>query len=137
MLSQHARNPRAWWLAAAVLIAGTTADAMWQKVTAASETRTRGTGMDFASTTWHALRGLLAGHDVHTAMTRIAGMGVNWPAGEHVPATLSWQAPFAALPLWAGFFVPSRCAPEGPGSPRSGFYWPRPHSRSPCRSPWR
>jgi len=98
-------RPRAWWFVAAVVMAGTTAAAMWQEVIAAGEVRTRHTGMDFASTTWHAVRGLLAGQDVYTASTRIAGMGVNWPAGEHVPATLTWQAPFAALPLWAGFFA--------------------------------
>lgn len=100
----------AWWLAAAIIVAGTSVAAMWQEVSAASETRIRGTGtgfegMDFASTTWRALRGLLAGQDVYTTSTRIAGVGVTWPAGEHVPATLIWQVPFAALPLWAGFFA--------------------------------
>ena len=83
---------------------------MWQEITLAGESRNRGTGMnfagmDFASTTWHAVRGLLAGQNVYTISTRIPGVGVTWPAGEHMPATLSWQAPFAALPLWAGFFA--------------------------------
>jgi hypothetical protein len=105
MLRQHTCRPLAAWLAAAAVIASTTAAEMWQEVTAAGGTRINGTGMDFASTTWHALRGLLAGQDVYTAMTRIAGMGMNWPAGEHVPATLSWQAPFVALRLWPGFFA--------------------------------
>ena len=82
---------------------------MRQEITLAGESRNRGTGMnfagmDFASTTWHAVRGLLAGQNVYTDSTRIAGV-MAWPAGEHVPATLSWQAPFAALPLWAGFFA--------------------------------
>ncbi len=105
MLGPHVRDRLPWWLAASVVIAGTTVAAMWQLVIAAGEARIRGTGMDFASTTWHAVRGLLAGQDVYTASTRIAGLPVNWPAGEHVPATLTWQAPFAALPLWAGFFT--------------------------------
>jgi hypothetical protein len=35
---------------------------------------------------------------------------VTWPAGEHVPATLTWQAPFAALPLWPGFFLFDFCS---------------------------
>lgn len=102
-LREHGRL--ACWVSAAVVIAGTTAAAMWQEVNAAGQARIRGTGMDFASTTWHAVRGLLAGQDVYTASTRISGVGVTWPAGEHVPATLMWQAPFAALPLWAGFFA--------------------------------
>jgi hypothetical protein len=99
------RGGLACWLAAAVVIAGTTTAAMWQVVTAAGKARITGTGIDFASTTWHAVRGLLAGQDVYTASTRIPGVGVTWPAGEHVPATLTWQAPFAALPLWSGFFA--------------------------------
>jgi hypothetical protein len=53
--------------------------------------------------------GLLAGQDVYAA-SWIAGIGVTWPAGEHVPATLLWQAPFAALPLWAGFFAFDFCS---------------------------
>jgi hypothetical protein len=116
MLGQHARCRLGWWLSAAVVIAGTSATAMWQEVTAAGKAPIRGptgldfAGMDFASTTWHAVRGLLAGQDVYTASTRIAGVGVTWPAGEHVPATLTWQAPFAALPLWAGFFAFDFCS---------------------------
>lgn len=96
---------RAWWLAAAVIMAETTAAAMWQEVTWAHDSRISGAGLDFSSTTWHAARGLLAGQDVYAVGTRIAGMAMTWPAGEHVPATLTWQAPFAALPLWAGFFA--------------------------------
>ena len=102
---RHARGRLVCWLSAAVVIAGTTSATMWQLVTAAGEARTSSTGIDFASTTWHAVRGLLAGQDVYTASTQIPGLGVTWPAGEHVPATLTWQAPFAALPLWAGFFA--------------------------------
>jgi hypothetical protein len=115
MLGQHARGRLACWLSAAAVIAGTTAATMWQVVTSAGKAPIRGTtdlefgGMDFASTTWHAVRGLLAGQDVYTASTRIAGVGLTWPAGEHVPATLTWQAPFAALPLWAGFVAFDFC----------------------------
>ena len=104
-LGLHTRGALVSGLVAAVVTAGTTAVAVWQEVTAAGAAWARGTGIDFASTTWHAVRGLLAGQDVYTTSTRIAGVGVTWPAGEHVPATLTWQAPFAALPLWAGFIA--------------------------------
>src|SRR5215469_10398434 len=104
-LTPRERGRPACLLGAAVVIAGTTVAAMWHVVTAAGEARISGAGIDFVSTTWHAVRGLLAGQDVYVASTQIPGVGVTWPAGEHVPATLAWQAPFAALPLWAGFFA--------------------------------
>lgn len=116
MLGEHARRPPAWWLAAAVVIVASSGWVMWQVVSAAGKAPIRGTtgvdfaGMDFASTTWHAVRGLLAGQDVYTTTTRIAGVSATWPAGEHVPATLTWQAPFAALPLWSGFFAFDFCS---------------------------
>jgi hypothetical protein len=87
------------------MIAGPSGWAMWQEVAASRHVRTRGTGIDFATTTWHAARGLLARQDVYATSTRIAGIGQLTPAGEHVPATLLWQSPFAALPLWPGFFA--------------------------------
>ena len=109
MLGQNARRPLSWWLSAAAVIAISTSCAMWKEVGAVGVAlHSNGfdfAGADFAGTTWHAIRGLLAGQDVYTTSTRIAGVGVTWPAGEHVPATLTWQAPFAALPLWAGFFA--------------------------------
>lgn len=114
MVGQHTRHPLVWWLAAAVVTAASSSWAMWQVVSVGEKPIQGATGidfagMDFASTTWNALRGLLAGQDVYTTSTRIAGLPVTWPAGEHVPATLVWQAPFAALPLRAGFLAFDVC----------------------------
>jgi hypothetical protein len=105
LLDWPARGRLACWVAAAAVTAGTTASAMWHQVTLAGKPRISGSAFDFASTTWDAARGLLAGQDVYAVATRVAGMPANFPAGPHVPATLTWQAPFAALPLWQGFFA--------------------------------
>jgi hypothetical protein len=95
----------AWWLAAAAVAAATTAVAMYQEVVATGQVASRGTAFDFASTTWRAVRGLLAGQDVYATSAYIAGIGRVTPTGEHMPASLIWQAPFAAPPLWPAFLA--------------------------------
>jgi hypothetical protein len=78
---------------------------MWQEVVATGQVGSRGTAYDFASTTWRAVRGLLAGQDVYATSAYIPGIGQVTPTGEHLPASLLWQAPFAALPLWPAFLA--------------------------------
>jgi hypothetical protein len=95
----------AWWLTAVAVAAGVTALAMWQEVVATGQVASRGTAFDFASTTWRAVRGLLAGQDVYATSAYIPGIGQVTPTGEHLPASLIWQAPFAALPLWPAFLA--------------------------------
>ena len=78
---------------------------MYQEVVATGQVASRGTAYDFASTTWRGVRGLLAGQDVYATGAYIFGIGQVTPTGEHMPASLIWQAPFAALPLWTGFLA--------------------------------
>lgn len=88
------------------------------------------TGLDFSNNTWRAARGLLSGSNIYAPThALIPGIGPGWPVSQHVPASLLWQAPFAALPLpaalfaytfasilaiWAGVFLLTR--PRGPAS---------------------
>jgi Glycosyltransferase family 87 len=64
------------------------------------------TGLDFSNNTWRAVRGLLAGQNIYGATHAvIPGIGPAWPASQHVPGSLLWQAPFAALPLKAALLA--------------------------------
>jgi hypothetical protein len=64
------------------------------------------TGLDFSNNTWRAVRGLLSGANIYgPTHSFIPGIGYAWPASQHVPGSLLWQAPFAALPLPAAFFA--------------------------------
>jgi len=78
---------------------------MYQEVVATGQVASRGTAFDFASTTWRAVRGLLAGQDVYATSAYIPGIGQVTPTGEHMPASLIWQAPFAAMRLWPAFLA--------------------------------
>ncbi len=64
------------------------------------------TGMDFWNNTWRAVRGLLSGTNVYgPAHVSVPGIGPGWPVSPHMPGSLLWQAPFAALPLRAAVFT--------------------------------
>jgi len=78
-------------------------------------------GQDFFNNTWRAWRALLSGVNIYAPTNAaIPGIEPAWPVGQHVPASLLWQVPFAALPaqlalfaftlasilaIWAGVFV--------------------------------
>ena len=114
-------------MAAGILVAAATGWAMWQE--AVDSSLVRNVGEDFANNTWRAVRGLLTGRNVYATGAHIAGMDPLGPVAEHVPASLTWQAPFAVLPLrpalvaftfasiaaiWAAVFVLAR-----PRTPRA------------------
>jgi len=83
-------------------------------------------GQDFWNNTWLALRELLSHVNIYAPTHAvIPGIEPAWPASPHVPASLLWQAPFAAMPIpfalfaftlasilaiWAGIFVLTRPA---------------------------
>jgi len=95
----------AWWLAAGAVIAATTGWAIFQEVRTFGQKGQVQTGLDFANNTWRAVRGLATGHNVYAAGTWIPGVGHVVPVAEHVPATLTWEAPFAVLPLGPALFA--------------------------------
>lgn len=64
------------------------------------------TGLDFSNNTWRAVRDLVAGSNIYGPTHEvIPGIGPAWPVSQHVPASLLWQAPFAAFPLPAALFA--------------------------------
>jgi hypothetical protein len=83
----------------------TTSSAMYQEVRTFGQQARVETGLDFANNTWRAVRGLAAGQNIYAAGTWIPGIGHVIPVAEHVPATLTWEAPFAALPLGPALFA--------------------------------
>jgi hypothetical protein len=98
-------RPLQWWLPAGAVISGTTAWAMFREVSTFGQKADVETGLDFANNTWRALRGLAAGQDVYAADAWMPGIGHVVPVAEHVPATLTWEAPFVALPLGPALFA--------------------------------
>ncbi len=99
------RASRLPWLGAAAVAAVASSWAMFQEVTTFGRPGPVETGLDFANNTWRAVRGLLAGTDIYAPTHAvIPGIGPGWPVSPHVPGSLLWQAPFAALPLRAAVF---------------------------------
>jgi hypothetical protein len=101
-----ARAKRLLWCGSAVVVVATTGWAMYREITTFGRPEDIQTGLDFANNTWRAVRALLSGADIYgPAHAVIAGIGPARPASQHVPGSLLWQAPFAALPLPAALFT--------------------------------
>lgn len=86
-------------VAAGVLAAAVSSWAIFQEISTFGQNGGIETGLDFANNTWRAVRGLLAGQNIYATGAWIPGIGQVVPVAEHLPATLTWEAPFAALPL--------------------------------------
>jgi hypothetical protein len=122
-LGQDARRGLAWAVAG-VLIVAVTCWTMYQEVATYRHPTVILAGQDFWNNTWGAVRGLLSGVNIYAPTKAvIPGIEPAWPVGQHVPASLLWQSPFAALPIpvalfaftlasilaiWAGVFVLTR-----------------------------
>jgi hypothetical protein len=121
--SQAARH-RLAWVTAGITIAAVTWSAMEQELAASRHPVAILAGQDFWNNTWWAVRALLSGANIYgPTHAIIPGIEPAWPVAPHVPASLLWQAPFAALPIplalfaftfvsilaiWAGIFVLAR-----------------------------
>jgi len=94
-------------LAGAVAVGcAATSMAMYREVTTFGKPEYLQTGMDFSNNTWRAVRDLLSGANIYAPTHEIIpGIGPAWPVSQHVPASLLWQAPVAALPLPAALFA--------------------------------
>jgi hypothetical protein len=102
---QDARR-RLAWVAAGISIAAVTWRAMDGEIAAARHPVAILAGQDFWNNTWWAVRGLLSGANIYgPTHSVIPGIEPAWPAGPHVPASLVWQAPFAALPVPSALFA--------------------------------
>jgi hypothetical protein len=124
-LGENARR-RLAWAAAGILAATVSCWAMYQEIAAYRHPTVILAGQDFWNNTWLALRELMSGADIYAPVHAVVpGIEPAWPASPHVPASLLWQAPFAALPIpialfaftaasilaiWAGLFVLTRPA---------------------------
>lgn len=105
MLKERSRRALLW-SGSGALIAVSTGWAMYREISTFGRVEPIATGMDFANNTWRAVRGLFSGVNIYAPThAMIPGMGPAWPVSQHVPASLLWQAPFAALPLPAGVFA--------------------------------
>jgi hypothetical protein len=109
------------WGLACITIAAVTWWTMDQEIGAARHPGPILAGQDFWNNTWWAVRALGSGANIYgPTHAIIPGIEPAWPAGPHVPASLLWQAPFAALPIpfalfaftlvsviaiWAGIFI--------------------------------
>ena len=63
-------------------------------------------GQDFWNNTWWAVRAQLSGANIYgPTRSVIPGIEPAFPVGPHVPASLLWQAPFAALPIPLALFA--------------------------------
>jgi len=94
------------WLAAGILAAGVTCQAMYEEITAFRHPTVILAGQDFWNNTWSAVRDLLSDANIYAATHAvIPGVERAWPASPHVPASLLWQAPFAALPIPVALFA--------------------------------
>jgi hypothetical protein len=94
------------WAGSGVVACAATGWAMYREVTTFGEPESIQTGLDFSNNTWRAVRDLLSGVNIYgPTHEMIPGIGPAWPVSQHVPASLLWQAPFAALPLPAALFV--------------------------------
>lgn len=103
-------------LSSAVVVAATTGWAMFAEVSTFGrpapavakyvQTAPIQTGLDFSNNTWRAVRGLVSGENIYgPPHSVIPGIGPAWPVSQHLPASLLWQAPFAALPLAGALFT--------------------------------
>jgi hypothetical protein len=101
------RAVRASWAGSCLIAAGATGWAMYREVsTFGKPDDPIQTGLDFSNNTWRAVRDLLSGSNIYAPTHEIIpGIGPAWPVGQHVPASLLWQAPFASLPLPAALFA--------------------------------
>jgi hypothetical protein len=97
---------RLLWSGSAVVVVAATGCAMYREITTFGRPEDVQTGLDFANNTWRAVRALLSGADIYgPTHAVIPGIGPAWPVSQHVPGSLLWQAPFAALPLPAALFT--------------------------------
>jgi hypothetical protein len=111
-------------MAACGVAAAVTCWVMYQEIAAFRHPTVILAGQDFFNNTWRAWRALLSGVNIYGPTNAIIpGIEPAWPVGQHVPASLLWQAPFATLPaqpaliaytlasalaIWAGVFVLTR-----------------------------
>ena len=94
------------WCGSGAIAAIATSWAIYLEVTTFGHPARIRTGWDFANNTWRAVRGLLSGANIYgPTHAIIPRMGHAWPVSQHVPGSLLWQAPFAALPLPAALFA--------------------------------
>jgi hypothetical protein len=112
------------WAAAGIIIVAVTWWAMDREMAAARHPTVILAGQDFWNNTWWAVRAVLSGANIYgPTHAVIPGIEPAWPVGPHVPDSLLWQAPFAALPIplalfaftfvsiiaiWAGVFMLTR-----------------------------
>jgi hypothetical protein len=94
------------WSGSAVVVVAATGWAMYREITTFGRPEDIQTGLDFANNTWRAVRALFSGAGIYgPTHAVIPGIGPAWPVSQHVPGSLLWQAPFAALPLPAALFT--------------------------------
>lgn len=121
--SQDARRGLAW-AAACSIAAAVSCWVVYQEIAAFRHPTVILAGQDFFNNTWRAWRALLSGANIYGPTNAvIPGIEPAWPVGQHVPASLLWQAPFAALPaqpaliaftlastlaIWAAVFMLTR-----------------------------
>jgi len=102
----NVRARRLLWGGSAVVAVATTVWAMYREITTFGRPEDVQTGLDFANNTWRAVRALLSGVNIYGPTHAVLpGIGPAWPVSQHVPGSLLWQAPFAALPLPAALFT--------------------------------
>jgi hypothetical protein len=94
------------WACSSLIAVGASGWAMYREVSTFGKHEPIQTGLDFSNNTWRAVRDLLSGTNIYAPTHEvIPGIGPAWPVSQHVPASLLWQAPFAALPLPAALFA--------------------------------
>jgi Glycosyltransferase family 87 len=94
------------WAGTGIVACAATSWAMYREVTTFGKPESIQTGLDFSNNTWRAVRDLLSGVNIYAPTHQvIPGIGPAWPVSQHVPASLLWQAPVAALPLPAALFT--------------------------------
>jgi len=94
------------WTGSGLLAGAATGAALYRESTTFWRPGSIQTGLDFSNNTWRAVRGLLSGADIYgPTHAVIPHIGPAWPVSQHVPASLLWQAPFAALPLPAALYA--------------------------------
>lgn len=94
------------WVAAGTVAACVTCWAMYQELAAYRHPTVVLAGQDFWNNTWWAVRDLMSGGNIYAPTHAvIPGIEPAWPVSQHVPASLLWQAPFAALPIPVALFA--------------------------------
>ena len=94
------------WVTAGLIIAAVSWSAIDQEIGAARHPGAILAGQDFWNNTWWAVRSLVSGANIYgPTHAVIPGIEPAWPAGPHVPASLVWEAPFAALPIPFALFA--------------------------------